>query len=469
MNKLVQSLLLLCAAFGVSSLQAKVKLPAILGDNMVLQQQSKIKLWGTAEEKSSLTVYTSWNHQLVKTQSDANGKWMVEVTTPKAGGPYEITFDDGDKTILQNIYSGEVWLCSGQSNMEMPVKGFPCQPVLHSNEVIANTDTRYPIRLFTVKKEGSQVLRDDVSGSWETHTPQNVANFSATAYFFGLQLYKTLRIPIGLIQSCWGASNIETWMSEERLKSYSSISTDNHRTDKKPTQKTPCLLYNAMLHPLKDYKIKGAIWYQGEANRFDAPLYAKLLPDFVGQLRELFSDQELPFYYVQIAPFPYTRDGMTNAVFLREAQLKCEKTIPHAGMVVLMDLGEEHVIHPSHKIEVGERLAYWALSHDYGIKGITAESPRYVAKRVQDNKLILSFERVGNGLTAFGKELKQFEVAGQDSVFYPADAHLSNNEVVVWSEKVKHPIAARYAFKNFVVGDLFNTAGLPVSSFRTDF
>ena len=466
--KLTHLFVLFCASLGVSSLQAKVKLPAILGDNMVLQQQSKVKLWGEAEEESSLTVYTSWNHQLLKTTSDANGKWMVEVTTPQAGGPYEITFDDGDKTILQNIYSGEVWLCSGQSNMEMPVKGFPGQPVLHSNEVIANTDSSWPIRMFTVKKEGSEVLKDDVTGSWKTHTPQNVANFSATAYFFGYQLYKTLRTPIGLIHSSWGASNIETWMSEERFKVFYP-SSESKFINEKAVQRKPCMLYNAMLYPLKDYKIKGTIWYQGEANRTDASMYAKLLPNFVNQLREMFSDAELPFYYVQIAPFPYKADKKENGALLREAQLVCEKTIPHAGMAVLMDIGEKHIIHPSHKMEVGARLAYWALSHDYGIEGITAESPRYLSKKIQDNKLILSFERIGNGLTSYGKELKNFEVAGEDKVFYPAKAQLSRNQVVVWSDKVKHPVAARYAFKNFVVGDLFNTAGLPVSSFRTDF
>lgn len=460
---------LLCIFLGQGYSEGKIKLPNIFGSHMVLQQQSQVKVWGTATPGSEVKILTSWNNQIYRTYTRKDGQWQTEIATSQAGGPHTITFDDGNILTLNDIYLGEVWLCSGQSNMAMPMKGFTAQPVIHSNEVIANVDECVPIRMFTVERTTSKTLSNDCKGSWQLHTSENVANFSATAYFFGNQLYQSLHVPIGLVHSSWGGSKIEAWMSPESLKAHPEISQEHLKGESYPQNphRAASMLYNAMLYPLKDFYFKGWIWYQGEANRNDATLYQKLMCTFANDWRNLFGKKNLPFYYTQIAPFG--GDSQPMGALLREAQFNCEKQIPHSGMAILMDAGDEHCIHPPFKQEAGQRLAYWVLSQTYEKKGIVAAAPRYLSKQINGSKILLSFENASMGLTSYGKPLSYFEIAGEDGIYYQAKAKIIKKSYVeVWSENVPRPVAVKYAFKDYVKGDLYGISGLPVSSFRTE-
>lgn len=449
-------------------LYAEVKLPSLIGNNMVLQQNTEIKLWGKAKANSKLKITLGWNNENIVAKTDNTGCWSLMVETPKAGGPYDICFYDGDSLKLTNIYLGEVWLCSGQSNMQMRMKGNVAQPVLESNRYILDADENVPIMMFEVNKKASVEVLDNIDGVWQTNSSENVANFSAAAYFFGLELYKKLRVPVGLINASWGASNIESWMPVDTLKLYKDVSLKHlysGEISKAPQQKG-ALLYNGMLNPIKDYKIKGVIWYQGEANILNYESYSKKMCSFVGHLRSMFDNSELPFYFTQIAPYGYKK--AFYGALLREAQLKAEKMISNSGMAVTLDVGEEECIHPSNKKVVGERLALQALSKTYGVGGICASSPSYREMKIQDNKVILFFDNASMGFSSFGKELKNFEISDKSGKFLPAVAQIKNNTVIVWNDSIKNPVFVRYGFKNFVQGDLFGTSGLPVSSFRTD-
>lgn len=459
-------LLVLCC----SGLSAKIKLPAILSDNMVLQQQSIVCLWGKSSPNTEVKVTPSWGKDCFSSFSDGQGNWMLKVETPVAGGPYFITFDDGELFRVNNILIGEIWLCSGQSNMEMPIKGFYGQPVLGSTKVLADVNPEVPIRLFAVEKNISTVVQDDVVGCWKEHSAEAVKEFSAVAYYFGRQLYESLNTPIGLIVTSWGASRIEAWMPEELVKLFPEISLGHLElnTGVNNPQKLACLLHNAMLYPLRNMVVRGVVWYQGEGNRDNPKLYEKLMPVFVNYLRNLFHSSQLPFYYAQIAPFSYGNSLGEEGAALREVQLNCELKIPHSGMAVLMDVGDSLCIHPSQKEIVGERLAFLALAQTYE-RDFSVYSPRYVSKRRDGDKIILSFEHAEMGLCSFGRKLECFEIAGDDKIFYKALAKIYGNKVHVWSEKVKNPIAVRYAYWNYVKGDLFGINGLPVSSFKTDF
>ena len=360
---------------------------------------------------------------------------------------------------------GEVWLCSGQSNMEMPVKGFNNQPINGSAEAILNSRNSQ-IRLFTVKRATSLEPLENVEGQWSEAGPATVRDFSATAYFFGKKLNSLLNVPIGLIHTSWGGSNVETWMDKETLSEFNTIELPKKLPEGAP-QRTPTLLYNAMINPLIGYNIKGAIWYQGESNRNQAKEYAQLFPTMINTWREKWQQGKFPFYFVQIAPYGY--DG-GNAGYVREAQLHTMKTVENTGMAVTMDIGDCDFIHPREKKLVGDRLALWALAKDYGMEGIAYSGPVYKAiDEIKDGKVKLSFEYNENGLSSYGRPLSGFEVAGADKVFHPAEAKINGDRTLsVWAEGVLNPVAVRYAFKNCEAGSLFNTDGLPASSFRTD-
>ena len=468
-NKLVIVLLLFIA---LPVIHAEVKLPSIFSDHMVLQQQTKVKLWGSSKGKGQVEIITSWNSKRYQAPISNKGRWEVWVETGKAGGPYNIAFNDGDQTFLTDVYLGEVWLCSGQSNMEMSIKGFVAQPVEHSIEVTANALKTIPIRLFTVKKVASKKTLEDCQGSWGLNTSENVMNFSATAYFFGIQLYKSLNVPIGLINASWSGSAIQSWMSSESLQSYPAISQEHLNNDVQVNNAhlLASMLYNGMIHPIKDFIYRGVIWYQGESNRQNPSLYESLFQDFVKDWRFQFKNDTLPFYYVQIAPYAYEDKNAVGTALLRQAQYNCEKKIPNVGMVVTMDIGNETCIHPAQKKEVGDRLAYLALAHIYDKKGVFAYSPRYESYKIKGNRIVLSFERVPMGLTSFYKPLQCFQIAGKDGQYHQAKARIVNgSEVEVWNEEIQEPVSVRYAFKNFVKGDLFGVNGLPVSSFTTGY
>lgn len=455
----------------LSQAMAEVKLPAIFADGMLMQQQTQANLWGTATPGKQVTVVPAWNKQKYATKADEQGRWKLAIPTPIAGGPYEITISDGQEIVLRNVMIGELWICSGQSNMEMPMKGFKNQPIAGSNIDIARSRNS-DIRLFTVKRTSTFEPQSDVTGQWQEASPASVSEFSATAYHFGRLVNEVTGTPVGLIVAAWGGSACEAWMTAEWLKAFPDAKIPRSAEDIKSANRTPTVLYNGMLHPLVGLGIRGAIWYQGEDNCNRAHTYAKMMATMVEGWRGVWKQGDFPFYYCQIAPYDYSiiaqNGNVLNSAYLREAQLQAEQLIPNSGMAVLLDAGDETGIHPADKRTAGERLAFLALSKTYGLEGIGAESPRYKSMEVQGDTAIITFERSDMWLNAKGGESHLFTVAGDDRVFHPAKAWIVRSKVHVKSDQVKHPVAVRYAFDNYVKGDLFGGDGLPVSSFRTD-
>lgn len=452
------------------SVSAKITLPAFFGDNMVLQQRTEANIWGKARPNSNVSITTSWNNKRYSAKSDNEGNWMAKVNTPGAGGPYKVTLSDGEPVTLNNILIGEVWLCSGQSNMEMPMKGFRDQPIIGANDAIFNSANDM-MRLYTMPKSMKVQVQDTAKRSiWKVAEPESVAGFSATGYYFGRILQKALNVPVGLISISSSGSSAEAWMSEEVLKAFPGIKIPEWSDSAKVNVRTATVHYNAMLHPFIGYTIKGCIWYQGESNVDRAEEYSTLFPAMIKEWRDEFGQGDFPFYYVQIAPFDYSRTNPTkpNSAFLRDAQRKAEVKIPNAGMVVVMDIGEETIIHPAHKEVGGKRLAYMALAKTYDKKGFAYASPSYDTLMINGSTCTVRFKNAPNGLTSYGKTLSLFEIAGADKIFHPATAVISRGAVLVSSPEVREPVAVRYAFKDFVVGDLFSNDGFPVSSFRTD-
>ncbi|MBT34089.1 MAG: sialate O-acetylesterase [Thalassobius sp.] len=451
--------------FFVLEIKAEVTLPAIFGDNMVLQQQTDAAIWGKASPSKKVSVTTSWNKKTYSATADKDGKWKVKVATPVAGGPYQITISDGKTLKLNNVLIGEVWICSGQSNMQMTMLGYKNQPIIGANRAIA-TSKNNNIRLFTVERERSLEPVDDFKGDWKLCEPENVGDFSAAAYFFGKMINQSLDVPVGLICTSWGGTRIEPWMSEEKLKQYDWVKLPEK--DKKESQhQDPTSLFNKMINPMVGYALRGGLWYQGEANRNEPKEYEKLMAGLVENWREVWGIGDFPFYYAQIAPYFYGKDAL-NSAYIREAQLKASTAIPNMGMVSLMDAGEKHCIHPANKQVVGERMAYLALTQTYGQEGFECSGPTLKEMKVDGSIAKLTFDHAEHGLTTYGKELENFEIAGENQRFFPATAFITGEGISVYSPSVPNPVAVRYAFQDFVVGELFNTEGLPASSFRTD-
>lgn len=475
MNKFRNHIIAIVLLLGSFQINAKIKLPALFSDNMMLQQKTNAPIWGWAEKNANIVIKTSWNSKIYKAKSDASGKWKTELQTPSFGGPFTIEVSEGsEKVVVKNVLIGEVWLCSGQSNMEMPLEGFPGQPVKNGNEIIVRS-TNKNIRLITIPRATVLEPLDNFEGKWETASPKSTANFSATAWYFGSLLQEVLNVPVGLIHVSYGGSSMEAWMNQEMLKDFASAKIPTTKEDlAKDPNRVPTTLFNGMLSPVIGYGIKGCIWYQGESNYERASEYTALMKKMVSSWRALWKQGDFPFYYAQIAPFNYAqfhpKDNLEkyNSAYLREAQLKASKEISNSGMAVLMDIGEENSIHPMDKEKGGSRLAYLALAKTYGIEGFEFESPKFKAMEIKDNAVTVSFDDAPNGITAYGKEVTGFEIAGEDKVFYPAKTEVRRKSVVLTSDKVTKPIAVRYLFKDFAKAELFSTGGLPISSFRTD-
>ncbi len=455
------------------SSKAAIKLPYFFSDNMVLQQQTEAAIWGWCEPAGSVTITTSWDNKKYVFQTGFSGRWIIRVNTPKAGGPYNIKISDGTAITLKNVLIGEVWLCSGQSNMEMPMKGFRDQPIVGGNDAIFNSKNDQ-IRLYTVPRSVQRTPQDTSKNSpWKLAEPEAVSNFSATAYYFAKILYDQLHVPIGLVNISYGGSPVEAFMDEETLKQFPELKVPSPTDTARLNNRVPTVLYNGMLKPFLGYTIKGCLWYQGESNNDRPVQYEKLFPAFVQQIRRQTGQGDFPFYFCQIAPYNYTNYAASNAttynsVYLREAQRKALAKIPNSGMAVLMDIGEEFSIHPMDKATGGKRLAYMALAKTYGMKGFGFESPSFESISISSNTVTVKFSGAPNGLTSYGKPLLLFEVAGTNKIFRPAKALISGGTIIVSAPDVKDPVAVRYAFKDFVMGDLFSTEGFPVSSFRSD-
>ncbi len=653
--KFLRLILVSCALCMMPGIFGQIKLPAVIGSHMVLQQKSDAPLWGWAKAGENVTVTGSWDGKPVVTTAGSDGKWMVKLKTPAAGGPYTVSLNGKNKIVLEDILIGEVWLCSGQSNMEMPLKGWPQWggPITGSEEAVK--DANYPnMRLFTVKKATSFVAVDTCSGQWEACTPVTAADFSATGYFFGLELLKKMNIPIGLIHSSWGGTAAEAWTSSDFISKIPKFATspgkcdpelfyktaiDNYykesekwvksigigfsdpgpdwtltsgsgpdwkdikvpcewskttfgafngiidyqvtvkvpkawisketvlelgpidemdvtwingklvgyhlnpgdygtprvyeipagkllagnniisvqvantsglggilgkeqdikirlKTSKSKVKalagtwkarksrafeslprmpdcincnypNTPTMLYNGMIRPIIPFGIKGAIWYQGESNRYDGMLYRKIFTGMIQNWRHDWNQGDFPFYFVQIAPYNYNDKFSTG--LLREAQEYATKILPNTGMVVTMDIGELRNIHPGNKLDVGKRLAGWALAKDYGFLNTAHTGPTYRAMQVENNTIRIMFDNISGGITSFGNELAGFQIAGADRIFKPARALIDDNRaVLVFSDEVKVPVAVRFGWNSTDITNLFNVLGLPCGPFRTD-
>lgn len=450
------------------------KLASLFTDNMVLQQQSQAPIWGWAKAGRSITITTSWNKKSYNVKAGATGKWMTKVATPVYGGPYTITIKGDSAINLHNVLIGEVWLCTGQSNMEIPMKGYKSQPIMGSVDAILKSASSN-IHIYTVPRSSVTTAQENSKPSmWHAASPEFVANFSATGYYFGRLLNEMLHVPVGLISDCYGGSSAEAWMDAEGLKDFPEIKIPAKTDSIKAVSRTPTTLFNGMFNPVIGYSIKGCIYYQGESNYERPDQYEKLFPAMVKRWRALWGQGDFPFYYVQIAPYdyaqlpPYNSGGKYNSAYLRDAQRKSLSVIPNSGMAVLLDIGEQATIHPPRKEPVGCRLAYIALAQTYGVKGFDYASPIFKSINIEGQRAIIRFDHAENGLTSFNKPMECFEIAGKDKMFHPAQAVISGSTIVVSSPLVKAPVAVRYAFRDFIVGDLFGTNGLPASSFRTD-
>lgn len=451
-----------------------ILLPPFFSDNMVLQQQTEAPIWGWAKPGTTVRITTSWDKRSHTGLADSLGRWKIRVRTPAAGGPYSLVVGQSRERRIENVMIGEVWLCSGQSNMEIPMKGYPDEP-LHQNDEAVSRSSEPMIRLYTVPRALHLRKQDLAKGAgWEQADPGSVAGYSAIAYYFGRMLHDRLKVPIGLVNISYGGSPAEAWMSEEALREFPEVRIPPPGDSAHMNKLTPTAIYNAMLHPFAGFAIKGCIWYQGESNYERPGSYERIFRALVTQWRNEFGRGEFPFYYCQIAPYDYTllpphhQEERYNSAYLRDAQRSALGKIPNSGMAVLMDLGEEKNIHLQEKNTIGKRLADMALARTYGIPGIAHKSPAFERMSVDGNAVTLYFSDAPGGLSSKGKPLTLFEVAGSDRVWRQADAVITGDRVMLTSKEVGRPVAVRYAFRNFVRAELFSAEGLPVSSFRTD-
>ena len=454
---------------------AQIELNNLFSDNMVLQQESHVNIWGKAKKNQELIIYTSWSGKIVRTIVKDDGSWEVKIKTPSAGGPYNIQVTcDGETKTINNVLIGEVWLASGQSNMEMTLSGNNREPVNGSLDAIANSNNT-KIRFFNVKVKVSEERINDIDGEWLEANFKNTPNFSAVAYSFAKYLNQVLDIPFGIINSPKDGSVAEAWISPDVLKKITTNKELSYYA--KQPHNNPSVLFNGMINAIIPFTIKGVIWYQGEGNSGRYQNYMKLMNGLIKNWRDEWGLGDFPFYFVQLAPNGSLGQGNgTSQAFLREAQLRTMLSVENTGMAVTLDIGSTITNHPPEKLLIGKRLAYWALAKNYGFNGLPHSGPVYESMKVKNNKVYVNFKFAKNGVTSYGKPLSGFEIAGEDKIFYSADASIDphwsagweNRSVLTLSNKnVPNPLYIRYGWKNYIEGALYNVEGLPASSFRS--
>ena len=474
-----------------------------IGDGMVLQRGMPVPLCGLAGPGERITVRLCG--QEASATADERGRWQLTMGPFEAGGPYEMEIAGREVRTVRNVLVGEVWVCSGQSNMEWAVSW-------SRDAAKEMSGANYPqIRLLKVPHVAAAEPQDDVTAEWRECSPESVRDFSAVGYFFGRRLHQELGVPIGLIDASWGGSPAQSWTSLEVLradprlaqfagwydgamaafpqaldayrKSLSAWVTEALEAPARGLQPPappqppmgpgnswlPSSLYNGMIRPLRSYAIKGAIWYQGESNADGAYQYRTLFPAMIADWRRAWGQGDFPFYFVQLAAYmPVQTEPAEQSAWaeLREAQLMA-LAVPNTGMASAIDIGDVDDIHPRNKQEVGRRLALWALAKTYG-RDLVCSGPIYESMSAEGNKARLRFGYVGGGLKARDERLSGFAVAGADQRFEWAEARIEGDTVVVWNDKVPQPVAVRYSWANNPIGNLYNTEGLPASPFRTD-
>lgn len=468
---------------------AELKVHALFSDHMVLQADLACPVWGTAEPGEEVTVSIAGQKKTAKAGGD--GKWSVKLDPLHAGGPHELAIAARTTVKIEDVLVGEVWICSGQSNMEFTVKGS-----INSAEEIAKAD--FPkIRHFLVPKRQEQSPVADVQGKWQVCNPETVAGFTAVGYYFGRELHQNLQIPIGLIHTSWGGTQAEVWTSHRTLESSEILkpiveasakrledyekkmagykeSVEKAKAEGKPVPKAPnkpmnaSCLYNGMIANLVPYGIRGTIWYQGESNAGNAKLYQTLFPAMIRNWREDWGQGEFPFGFVQLANYMARKEqpSESNWAALREAQTMT-LALQNTGMAVIIDIGDAKDIHPKNKQDVGRRLALWAEAQVYG-KTLVYSGPIYESMKVEDRTVSLTFKHAGGGLVAKGEKLTGFALAGEDRVFHWADAKADGKTVTLSCEQVAKPVAVRYGWADNPDCNLYNKEGLPASPFRTD-
>lgn len=457
------SLASLLSLFLHLTVSAQLQVPTIVSDNMVLQRNAVFKLEGKADKQTKVKVTVGWSKKTFACTSNENGSWKVAIPTGKEGGPYTLTVSDGKESIVRNnILLGEVWICSGQSNMEWNVvhgidKG-------EQEAAAAN----YPnIRMLYIPKADSDRPLNDANAQWKTCTPEVMREFSAAGYFFGRKLNKDLNVPIGLINCNWGGSNIEAWMSvEKKTVAKDSLAWKAFLTFNKALSKPSSVLYNAMLYPLHIFPVAGSIWYQGESNTSNSQFYKTYMQWMVEDWHKLFG-ADMAFYYAQIAPFKYKKPY--EGALIQEQQRFAMNTIKKSGMIVTADIaGNVTDIHPRNKVDVGERLARWALAKTYSKPNVFVSGPLYKSKKIEGNTIRIQFDYTADGLQIKGDSIANLWIAGNDGKFMKALAKIDGKEVLVSNPKIENPVAVRMAFANDATVNLFNNEGLPASPFRTD-
>ena len=473
-TRLTFILSLILLFFYTSDLKSEIKVPSIFSSNMMLQRNAMVNIWGTGIPAEKVTIETSWDNQLYKTIVNRDCKWSLQIATPERVSNATLTIKgNNNEIIIDNILVGEVWLCTGQSNMEFPVAKSSTVKWKTGmfNEEEEMKDADFPeIRLFHISHQISHDTEQfDCEGEWLTCNPENLKDFSAIGYVFAKELYQTLHVPVGMIQSTFGGTHAESWMKKIVMQNdtlYNDVLIEFHPDSikrKKDICKVPSTLWNGMIAPIAGFTVAGNIWYQGESNSIRYQKYQQVFTDLINSWREEWGQPNMPFYFVQIAPHYGQPAG------IREAQLKTwQSDLKNIGMVVVTDAADSTDIHPRYKREPGERLAGWALAKQYGKNNFYA-GPLFKKMTVKGNKATLAFDFVDNGLTTPNNEpVNGFFIAGEDQRFYPALAVIDGKKLIVTAPEVEKPVAVRYGYGKFFRVNLYNNSGFPAVPFRTD-
>lgn len=453
---------LLICLFVSSRSFSQLRLPSVISSGMVLQQNDSVTFWGWGYNGEQVKVSGSWDNSVSTGIVSNIGKWSFKIKTPSAGGPYTIRVSSGGSDVLLNdVMIGEIWVCSGQSNMEWSYWN-------KANYIREELPTCYNrnIRFFQIPRTASDFPQDDLKAEWKICDSNSLKPFSAVGYYFGKKLQQDLNVPIGLINSSWGGTPAETWTPAESISSNNDLNNAAAELKEVPWGPVkPGLLFNGMIYPITKFKIAGAIWYQGEANVGTNSTYSQLLITMIDSWRKKWN-KEFPFYYVQIAPYKYGNENV--GALLQEQQTKT-MSFPKTGMIVITDLIDSVTnIHPSNKRDVGIRLANWALAETYN-KNIPAyKSPTFKREEIMKDKLVLSFDGASNGFLVKGKSITGFYISGEKEEWLPAEAKVEKDKIIVWNKNLKQPAQVRYGFGNTIVGNVFSKEGLPLTPFRSD-